>query len=86
MRAIPATILALSLSLSLSLGLLIALSASADAATVHHRRHVVASPTPVFTPAVRSGFAYAPDGPVIHDQFESTRPSIYDNKYQGWGG
>ena len=80
MRAIPATILAL----SLSLGLLIALSASADAATAHHRRHV--SPTPVFTPAVRSGFAYAPDGPVIHDQFESTRPSIYDNKYQGWGG
>ena len=78
MRAIPATILAL--------GLLIALSASADAATVHHRRHVVASPTPVFTPAVRSGFAYAPDGPVVHDQFESTRPSIYDNEYQGWGG
>ena len=82
MRAIPATILAL----SLSLGLLIALSASADAATAHHRRHVVASPNQVFTPAVRSGFAYAPDGPVVHDQFESTRPSIYDNKYQGWGG
>jgi hypothetical protein len=70
----------------LALGLLITLCASADAAPAHHRRHVVANPTQVFTPGVRSGFAYAPDGPVIHDQFESTRPSIYDNKYQGWGG
>jgi hypothetical protein len=70
----------------LALGLLITLCASADAATAHHRRHVVASPTQVYTPGVRSGYAYAPDGPVIHDQFESTRPSVYDNKYQNWGG
>jgi hypothetical protein len=70
----------------LALGLLITLCASADAATAHHRRHVVASPTHVYTPGVRSGYAYAPDGPVIHDQFESTRPSVYDNKYQNWGG
>lgn len=69
----------------LALSLLFAWSASADAAT-RHRRHVVVSPTPVFTPNVRSGYAYAPDGPVVHDQFESTRPSIYDNKYQRWGG
>jgi hypothetical protein len=70
----------------LALSLLITLCASADAATAHHRRHVAVSPNQVFTPAVRSGFAYAPDGPAIHDQFESTRPSIYDNKYQNWGG
>ena len=69
----------------LALSLLFALSASADAAT-RHRRHVVVSPAPVFTPSVRSGYAYAPDGPVVHDQFESTRPSVYDNKYQNWGG
>jgi len=69
----------------LALSLLFALSASADAAT-RHRRHVAVSPTPVFTPSVRSGFAYAPDGPVVHDQFESTRPSVYDNKYKNWGG
>lgn len=78
MRAIPA--------LTLSLGLLITLSASADAGTAHHRRHVAASPTQVYAPAVRSGYAYAPDGPVIRDQFESSRPSVYDNKYQNWGG
>ena len=78
MRAIPA--------LTLSLGLLIILSASADAATAHHKRHVVASPTQVYAPGVRSGYAYSPDGPVVHDQFESTRPSVYDNKYQNWGG
>ena len=71
----------------LALGLLITLSASADAATAHHRRHhAVVNSTQVFTPGVRSGFAYAPDGPVVHDQFESTRPSVYDNKYQNWGG
>ena len=46
----------------LALGLLIALCASADAATAHHRRHV--SPNHGFTPAVRSGFAYAPAGPA----------------------
>lgn len=45
-----------------ALGLLITLSASADAATAHHRRHALASPTQVFTPGVRSGFAYAPAG------------------------
>jgi len=77
--------LALSLSLTLSLGLLVTLSASADAATAKHRRHV-ANPTAVYAPSVRSGYAYAPDGPVIHDQFESARPSIYDNKYARWGG
>jgi len=73
------------LALSLSLGLLVTLSASADAASAKYRRHV-ANPTHVYAPAVRSGYAYAPDGPVIHDQFESTRPSIYDNKYERWGG
>jgi len=77
--------LALSLSLGLSLGLLATLSASADAASAKYRRHV-ANPTQIYAPSVRSGYAYAPDGPVIHDQFESTRPSIYDNKYERWGG
>jgi len=48
----------------LALSLLISLCASADAATAHHRRHAVASPTQVFTPGVRSGFAYAPAGPA----------------------
>jgi hypothetical protein len=70
----------------LALGLLVALCASADAASAQHRRHAVANPTQLFTPGVRSGFAYAPDAPVVHDQFESTRPSIYDNKYARWGG
>ena len=46
----------------LALGLLITLCASADAATAHHRRHAAVSPTQVFTPGVRSGFAYAPAG------------------------
>jgi hypothetical protein len=66
----------------LGLGLLIALCASADAATVHHRRHAAIG----HDQRAVSGFAYAPDGPVVHDQFESTRPSIYDNKYARWGG
>ena len=70
----------------LALGLLITLCASADAASAHRKRHVVVNPNQGFTPAVRSGFAYAPDRPMLHDQFESTRPSIYDNKYQNWGG
>jgi hypothetical protein len=48
----------------LALSLLITLTAAADAATVHHRRHAVANPTQVFTPGVRSGYAYAPDGPA----------------------
>ncbi len=48
----------------LALGLLITLCASADAAPAHHRRHAVASPTQVFTPGARSGFAYAPAGPA----------------------
>jgi hypothetical protein len=48
----------------LALGLLITLSASADAATAHHRRHAVVDSTQGFTPAVRSGFAYAPGGPA----------------------
>jgi hypothetical protein len=46
----------------LALSLLIALSASADAATAHHRRHSVVNSTQGFTPGIRSGFAYAPDG------------------------
>jgi hypothetical protein len=70
----------------LALGLLITLCASADAATAHHRRHAVVNSAQEFTPGVRSGFAYAPDGPMVHDQFESNRPSVYDNKYQNWGG
>jgi hypothetical protein len=70
----------------LALGLLITMSAAADAAPAHHRRHAVFSSPQSFTPGVRSGFAYAPDGPVVHDQFESTRPSVYDNKYKNWGG
>ena len=48
----------------LALGLFITLCASADAAPAHHRGHAVANPTQVFTPGVRSGFAYAPDGPA----------------------
>ena len=70
----------------LALGLLFTLGASADAATAHHRRHVVFSPNQGYSERALSGFAYSPDRPVVHDQFESTRPSIYDNKYQGWGG
>jgi len=66
----------------LALGLLIALYASADAAAAQHRRHGAVSPNQ----RAISGFAYAPNAPVVHDQFESTRPSIYDNKYAGWGG
>jgi len=67
------------------LSLLITLCASAEAATAHHRRHVV-SPNQGYSERAISGFAYAPDGPVVRDQFESTRPSVYDNKYQNWGG
>ena len=70
----------------LALSLLITLCASADAATAQRKRHPVVNPNQGFTPAVRSGFAYAPDGPMIYHQFESTRPSIYDNKYERWGG
>ena len=66
----------------LALGLLIALCATADAAAAQHRRHATVSPNQ----RAVSGFAYAPNGPVVHDQFESTRPSIYDNKYARWGG
>jgi hypothetical protein len=69
-----------------ALGLLITLSASADAATAHHRRHVTISPNQGYSERAVSGFAYAPDGPMVRDQFESTRPSVYDNKYQNWGG
>jgi hypothetical protein len=54
----------------LALGLLITLSASADAATAHHRRHAVVDSTQGFTPAVRSGFAYAPGGPPYNDYNE----------------
>ena len=68
----------------LALGLLMTLCATADAATAHYRRHV--SPNQGYTSRALSGFAYSPDGPVVHDQFESTRPSVYDNKYQNWGG
>jgi hypothetical protein len=70
----------------LALGLLITLCASADAASTHHRRHATVSPNQGYSERAISGFAYAPDGPVIHDQFESTRPSVYDNKYKNWGG
>jgi hypothetical protein len=70
----------------LALGLLFTLCASADAGSAQRKRHVVVSPNQGFTPAVRSGFAYVPAGPMVHDQFESTRPSIYDNKYERWGG
>jgi hypothetical protein len=70
----------------MALGLLITLCASADAATVHHRRHATVSPNQGYSQRAVSGFAYAPDKPVVHDQFESTRPSIYDNKYERWGG
>ena len=68
-----------------ALGLLVALSASADAASAH-RRHVTVNPNQGYSERAISGYAYAPDGPVIHDQFESTRPSVYDNKYKNWGG
>jgi hypothetical protein len=70
----------------LALGLLITLCASADAAPAHHRRHAVANPTQVFTPGVRSGFAYAPDGPVIRQVPYDDQPSVYDNRYPNWGG
>ena len=72
----------------LALGLLITLCASADAATAHHRRHhAVVNSTQVFTPGVRSGFAYAPDGPVVRQvpQYDD-QPSVYDNRYPNWGG
>lgn len=73
----------------LALSLLFALSASADAAT-RHRRHVAVSPTQLFTPNVRSGFAYAPDAPVVRQvpypgQYND-QPSPYDNRYPNWGG
>jgi hypothetical protein len=70
----------------LALGLLITLSASADAATAHHRRHATVGPNQGYSQRAASGFAYAPDRPVAHDPFASTRPSIYDNKYARWGG
>lgn len=70
----------------LALGLLITLCASADAATAHHRRHTTVSPNQGYSERALSGFGYAPGGPVVRDQFESTRPSVYDNKYQNWGG
>ena len=70
----------------LALGLLITLYASADAATVHHRRHAVVSPNEIYTPAVRSGFAYAPAGPVAPQMRFDDQPSVYDNRYPNWGG
>ena len=69
----------------LALGLLIGLCASAEAASAH-RRHVVVSPNQGYSERAVSGFAYAPGAPIVHDQFESTRPSVYDNKYKNWGG
>jgi hypothetical protein len=70
----------------LALGLLIGLCASADAATVHHRRHAVVSPEQGYTQGVRSGFAYAPAGPVVRQVPYDDQPSVYDNRYPNWGG
>ena len=70
----------------LALGLLITLSAAADATPAHHRRHAVANPTQIFTPGVRSGFAYAPDGPAVRQVPYDDQPSVYDNRYPNWGG
>jgi hypothetical protein len=54
----------------LALGLLIGLVVSADAASVHHRRHAVVSPNQDYSQGVRSGYAYAPDGPAApYNQF-----------------
>jgi hypothetical protein len=73
----------------LALGLLITLCASADAATAHHRRHVV-HPNQRFSERAVSGFAYAPDGPAVRQvpypgQYND-QPSVYDNRYPNWGG
>ena len=52
------------------LGPLISLVVSADAASVHHRRHAVVSPNQDYSQGVRSGYAYAPDGPAApYNQF-----------------
>jgi hypothetical protein len=74
----------------LALSLLITLCASAEAATAHHRRHVVVNPNQGFSERAVSGFAYAPDGPAVRQvpypgQYDD-QPSVYDNKYKNWGG
>jgi hypothetical protein len=74
----------------LALSFLITLCASADAATAHHRRHTTVSPNQGYTQGVRSGFAYAPAGPVVREQqvpyYYNDQPSPYDNRYPNWGG
>jgi hypothetical protein len=74
----------------LALSLLISLCASADAATAHHRRHATVSPTQSYSERAVSGFAYAPDGPVVRQapypmQYDD-QPSVYENRYKNWGG
>ena len=50
----------------LALGLLMALAGSANAASVHHRSHAaVRANQGAVASDPRSGFAYAPSGPVM---------------------
>lgn len=74
----------------LALGLLIALCASADAAPAHHRRHATVSPNQGYSERALSGYAYAPDRPVVrqvpYPMPYDDQPSMYDNRYPNWGG
>ena len=73
----------------LALGLLITLCASADAAPAHHRRHATVSPNQGYSERAISGFAYAPEGPVVRQApypMYDDQPSVYENRYKNWGG
>ena len=63
----------------LALSLLITLCGSVNAATVHHRRHVLSQGMIASDPA--SGFAYAPPGPPIH--YRAAPYNDYNEPYPG---
>jgi hypothetical protein len=66
----------------LALSLLITLCGYANAATVHHRRHVIVHPNQgMIASDPASGFAYAPLGPPIH--YRSAPDNGYNEPYPG---
>jgi hypothetical protein len=66
----------------LALGLLMALAGSASAASVHHRSHAaVRANQGAVASDPRSGFAYAPSGPVM--QSRPTQDDGFGEPYLG---